>query len=227
MAEFTGFPAETLAFLEGISPNNTKAWFDAHRPQYDAHWMAPARAFVDAAGQAFREIAPAVEAEPKVNGSIFRINRYIRFSKDKRPYKDHLDFWFWEGQRKAAVSGFYMRITPTQLGIGGGAHAFDKDHLAAFRRAVVDTRTGAALGDAVSALEKGGWPVEGRRYMQLPRGFVAEDDHQERFLRHSALRCNSDGPIPASLHTRRLVSYAMTRWRKLELLHRWLVNTLQ
>ena len=56
-----------------------------------------------------RSIAPDIHAEPRVNGSIFRINRDIRFSKDKTPYKDHLDLWFWEGNRKGAVSGFFLQ----------------------------------------------------------------------------------------------------------------------
>ena len=70
------------------------------------------------------------------------MNRDTRFSKDKTPYKDHLDFWFWEGERRRALSGFYMRITPTQLGIGVGAHGFDTEGLAAFRAAVIDTKAG-------------------------------------------------------------------------------------
>jgi uncharacterized protein (TIGR02453 family) len=227
MTDFTGFPKETLTFLDGISTHNAKSWFDQHRADYDSYWVAPARAFVDAAGEALLDISPDIRAEPKINGSIFRINRDIRFSKDKRPYKDHLDFWFWEGERKTAVSGFFMRITPTELGIGVGAHGFDGDRLAAYRKAVVDPTAGGALGKAVSAVEKAGWPVKGEKYKLLPRGFAADGEFQERLLRYGALWCGEDGPIPASLHNRRLVSYAMTRWTKLEPLHRWLVDTLQ
>jgi uncharacterized protein (DUF2461 family) len=56
-----------------------------------------------------------------VLGSIFRINRDTRFSKDKRPYKDHLDFWFWEGDRKAASSGLFARVSPDGVIVGAGA----------------------------------------------------------------------------------------------------------
>ena len=132
MTDFAGFPAETQKFLKGLSKNNNKEWFDAHRSDYDDHWVTPAKAFVEAAGEALQDLAP-VEAQPRVNGSIFRVNRDVRFSADKRPYKDHLDFWFWEGERKTAVSGFYLRITPTEVGIGVGAHGFDKDRLAKYR----------------------------------------------------------------------------------------------
>ena len=68
---------------------------------------------------------PGIATEARVNGSIFRINRDTRFSKDKTPYKDHLDFWFWEGQRKTALSGLFLRIAPAAVTVGAGAHGFD------------------------------------------------------------------------------------------------------
>ena len=121
MTDFTGFPAETPRFLGDLAGNNNKAWFDANRAAYDEYWVAPAKQFVDAVGEALVDIAPRIEAQPRVNGSIFRVNRNIRFSKDKRPYKEHLDFWFWEGERKRAVSGFFMRITPHRAGHRSGS----------------------------------------------------------------------------------------------------------
>src|SRR3954447_12759897 len=87
---FNGFPKETFAFLEGIAAHNEKAWFEDHRDLYEAGYVAPARAFVETLGPKLKKVSPTVQFEPKVNGSLSRINRDIRFSKDKRPYKDHL-----------------------------------------------------------------------------------------------------------------------------------------
>lgn len=210
--------------MKGIRENNTKEWFEEHRRDYEDYWLEPARSFVVATGAALSNVAPAIRAEPKVNGSIFRINRDIRFSKDKRPYKDHLDFWFWEGTRKTAVSGFYLRIGPTHLGIGAGAHAFDKEQLTQFRNAVVDVTSG--LERAVADVEKTGWEVKGQQYKQVPRGFDAEGPVQDRFLRFGALWTGEDEPHPKSLHTKRLVAYCTRRWSQNEPLHRWLVDTL-
>ncbi len=226
MSEFTGFPPETTNFLAQISQNNSKQWFDAHRSDYDDYWVTPAKAFVAAAGEALQELAP-VEAQPKVNGSIFRINRDIRFSADKRPYKDHLDFWFWEGDRKSAVSGFYLRITPDGVGVGVGAHGFDKDRLAAYRAAVIAPDSGASLQSAVTALEKAKIEVKGQHYKQLPRGFDTADDFTGRMLRYNALWTGEDEAAPKVLGSKRFVAWAMTRWTKAAPLHRWLVDTLQ
>jgi len=226
MSEFTGFPAETTKFLAGLAKDNSKEWFDAHRSEYDDYWVAPAKAFVAAAGEALREIAP-VEAQARVNGSIFRVNRDIRFSADKRPYKDHLDFWFWEGDRKRAVSGFYLRITPTDVGIGAGAHGFDRDRLTAYRDAVVDAKSGKALRSIVATMEEAEIEIRGEHYKRLPRGFDTDDELTGRLLRHNSLWTGEDVAAPKVLGSRRFVTWAMNRWAKMEPLHRWLVDTLQ
>ena len=226
IVEFAGFPAETTKFLKGLSRNNSKQWFDTHRSDYDDYWVTPAKAFVLAAGEALQDLAP-VEAQPRVNGSIFRVNRDIRFSTDKTPYKDHLDFWFWEGERKSAVSGFFLRIAPSGVGIGVGAHGFDKDRLVAYRNAVVDGKSGKALRAVVAEVEKAKFAVQGEHYKGLPRGFDTDDAFVGRMLRYNALWASEDDAAPKVLDSKRFVSWAMTRWSKMEPLHRWLVDALQ
>ncbi len=225
MTDFAGFPKQTLTFLRAVARNNSKEWFHDHRPDYERYWLEPARGFVEAAGAALQSVAPVVY-EPKVNGSIFRINRDIRFSADKRPYKDHLDFWFWEGERKQAVSGFYMRITPKVLGLGVGAHGFDRDRLAVFRDAVVDPQAGEALARAVGQVEKSGAEVHGEHYKKTPRGFEPANETQERFLRHSALWTGDDEKHSPELHSPAIVPYAVQRWQEQAPIHRWLVEHL-
>ncbi|HEX9783748.1 MAG TPA: DUF2461 family protein, partial [Opitutaceae bacterium] len=108
---FSGFPSETARFLRAFGENNDKAWFDAHRADYESAYLAPARSFVAALGPRLQRISPAVAFAPKVNGSIFRINRDVRFFKDKWPYKDHIDLWFWRGDRRGWDSpGFFFRM---------------------------------------------------------------------------------------------------------------------
>jgi hypothetical protein len=105
-------PADTIEFLADLRRHNNKGWFDAHRDRYETAYVEPAKAFVEAAAPGLATIVPGITAEPRVLGSIFRIHRDTRFSTDKRPYKDHLDFWFWQGARKTAVSGLFLRVSP-------------------------------------------------------------------------------------------------------------------
>lgn len=75
--------------------------------------MAPAKAFVEAIGPKLKAISKTLNAEPHVNGSIFRLNRDVRFSKDKSPYKTTLDLWFWEGsERSWETPGYFLRLMP-------------------------------------------------------------------------------------------------------------------
>ncbi len=227
MTSFAGFPKQTLTFLRSLAKNNDKAWFDDHRNDYERYWVEPAKEFVVAAGEALARVAPEVQAEPKINGSIFRINRDVRFSKDKRPYKDHLDFWFWEGQRKRAVSGFFLRISPRSIGVGVGAHGFDKDRLEAYRHAVVDEGAGQALAKTVKSMERKGFEVAGEHYKRVPRGYEPSNATEEHLLRYSALWIGEDRPVPAELHTPGFVEYAVADWKRMAPLHRWLVDHLQ
>src|SRR3954452_17864567 len=95
---FAGFPREGLEFLAGLAGDNSRAYFDAHRDVYKRALLAPAKAFVVALGEEPpARVARGLRAEPRVNGSILRMNRATSFTNDKRPYKDLLVFWFWEG----------------------------------------------------------------------------------------------------------------------------------
>ena len=82
-----------------------------------------------------------------------RINRDIRFSKDKRPYKEHLGLWFWHGDKqrlgRARASGSSSRPTHVQLGVG--IYMLQGDALEAFRQSVIHPRSGKALLAAVAA----------------------------------------------------------------------------
>ena len=226
MADFEGFPKQTLTFLRGISKNNSKAWFDEHRDDYDNYLIAPAKTFVSAVGDELRKLAPGVQAEPRVNGSIFRINRDTRFSKDKTPYKDHLDLWFWEGARKEAVSGFFWRLTATQLLTGVGAHCFEKEKLAQYRQALVGKETSAELLKVAAGVEKAGYELEGTHYKRSPKGFEVENERLQQLLLHDGLHTGKAESHPAALHSAQIVAHCIDNWKKVAPLHRWLVDTL-
>ncbi len=175
---FKGFPPATLGFLEGIRAHNEKAWFDANRDLYEAGYVEPARAFVEEMGPKLRAIAPDVKYEPRVNGSMSRINRDIRFSKDKRPYKEHLGLWFWHGERRQwDVPGFWFELTPQHLQLGVGIYMLHGEALDAYRQSVIHPRSGKALLAAVAAVEKSGkYEIGGRTRKLMPRGFETDPE---------------------------------------------------
>ena len=195
MMAFDRFPEATRSFLEGIAANNDKAWFEANRALYEAGYVEAGKSFVEAIAPRLKAISPSVHAEPRVNGSIMRINRDVRFSKDKRPYKTHLDFWFWHGEKKGwNCPGFYLRITPETVFIGTGMHQFDKERLESFRHAVVLPRSGKALRAAVEKVRTAGdYEIGEKTRKKPPRGFETDPDRAE-FLLYEGLTATKTLP---------------------------------
>ena len=224
---FRGFTSDTVKFLKGLSRNNSKTWFEAHRGDYDAHYIEPAKAFVTAIGPGLTKISPKINAEPRVNGSIFRINRDTRFSKDKTPYKDHLDLWFWSGDKKGwDTPGFFLRITPKRLILGAGMHRFETPQLDKFRAAVVDAKQGGAVGTLVSKLGKAGYALGDPKYKKVPRGFDA-DHPRAALLRHGGLAATWDGAHPKSLGSAAFVNTCLDHFKALQPLNQWLAGALR
>lgn len=196
---FAGFPPETFAFLEGIKAHNEKAWFDAHRDLYEAGYVAPARAFVEALGPKLKAISPEVQFDAKVNGSMSRINRDIRFSKDKRPYKEHLGLWFWHGDRRRwDVPGFWFEVTPKGVQLGVGLYMMQGEQLDAFRQSVIHPRSGKALLAAVAAVTaKGKYEIGGKTRKLMPRGFTTDADRAD-YLLYEGLYATTALPLEAA-----------------------------
>jgi uncharacterized protein (TIGR02453 family) len=215
------FPVDTVEFLTDLRAHNNKAWFDANRARYESAFIEPAKAFVEAVGPELDELVPGIHAEPRILGSIFRINRDVRFSSDKRPYKDHLDFLFWEGDRKTAASALYLRVAPDGVIVGAGSHSFDKNQLVVYRDAVADATTGSELATIVKKLRNAGHQLGGETYKRLPRGYAA-DGGKEGLLRHSALYAHSELPAKTAVSTR-FMDAVLSQWRTFLSLHRWLL----
>lgn len=224
---FEGFPAGTLRFLRGLQKNNSKAWFDAHRADYDAFYVDVAKRFVEAVGPGLRKISKTVQYEPRVNGSLFRINRDVRFSKDKSPYKAHLDLWFWEGAHRGWESpGFFFRLTPTTLMLGAGMHQFTKDHLRRYRSAVIEDRAGRALEKVVVQLTNAGYRIDGATRNTVPRGFDPMHPRAALLL-FEGLYATWESRPPASLGTPGFVAECLTHFRATAPISKWLGNQLR
>jgi len=224
---FAGFPEGTFDFLRGLTKNNSKAWFDAHRDDYDRFYIAPARALVDALGPRLKKISPTVAYEPRVNGSIFRINRDVRFSKDKTPYKNHIDLWFWHGERGGWNSpGFFFRLSADRLILGAGMHRLEKAQLDAFRAAVVDQRAGAALARVIDKVRAAGpYVIGGASRKNAPRGFDAAHARAALLL-HEGLWAERDSRPDKSIGSAAFVEYCAAEFAAMWPVGEWLLETV-
>ena len=88
--EFNGFPKDFFIFFRELKENNERAWFEANKHRFRDHVQAPMSAFIEAMAPRLAKVSKHFTADPRPNGgSMFRIYRDVRFSKDKRPYKEH------------------------------------------------------------------------------------------------------------------------------------------
>ena len=124
---FEGYSQETFKFLHGLKKNNNKEWFEKHRDEYEIFLRTPSKALAYTMGRHFKDNRMPLIGNAKT--SLFRINRDIRFSKDKSPYKTHIGLSFpLEGTKKEEWCGFYFSFEPAAKGkgitsfIGGGVY---------------------------------------------------------------------------------------------------------
>jgi uncharacterized protein (TIGR02453 family) len=224
MSRFEGFPRDGIGFLAELRRNNEREWFAAHRDTYERCLLDPARDLVEAVGAELARAGIEAHADPRVGGSIFRINRDTRFSKDKRPYKDHLDLWFWQGSGPSrAHPGYFFRLRPEVLVLGAGMHVFERALLERYRAAVADDERGNELVRAARRVEKNGYDVWGRRYKRVPAGFDV-DEARAQFLLHDGLFAGIELPLPPEVHTGALPRLAVSHYRKLRPLQDWLAR---
>lgn len=196
-ALFQGFRPELFTFLQGLAANNSKTWFDAHRKDYEAYFKDAAQDFVASVSREMASLSPSLQAVPKVNGSLRRINRDIRFSKDKTPYHSHLHLVFWAGDHPNRSAGMHLIIQPNGIGYGAGHFGMTPNALAAYRTAVCDPNKRKHLTAALEQAAQVGSTLEAPQLARLPKGFEAEDEW-EHLLRYKAVvaRTMSDQPHP-------------------------------
>jgi uncharacterized protein (TIGR02453 family) len=129
MAWFT--PDFNKFFIE-LAPNNNKEWFDANRKRYELSVKEPFEGFVAEVIKQVTKVDPKVTITPRE--AIFRINRDVRFSKDKAPYKSRMSAVVAAGGRKDHSSGgIYFEIGPENVAFYGGQYMPDKDQLQRIR----------------------------------------------------------------------------------------------
>jgi uncharacterized protein (TIGR02453 family) len=125
---------QTLKFLSQLKKNNNKPWFDANRAAYEA-------ARIDYQNFIQLVIDQLQKSDTAITGTtakdcLFRINRDIRFSKDKTPYKTAFGASIKQGGRKSPYAGYYFHLEPGNSFIGGGLWMPDVQQLKAVRQEI-------------------------------------------------------------------------------------------
>lgn len=224
MSTFTGFSSEGQKFLTTLGSKD-KVWFDANRTTYTTEVVPAAKAFVVAMGVTLADrISPAIEAQPKTNGSIGPINNDLRFSPDASPYKNHLMFRFWEGPTKKIAPTLMVRMSPTDgIGFASGVVLADLD---LWREKIADDKTGKLFAAELAKLVKSTKAeVVGEGLKKVPKPY-GEDHPRGDLLRHKGFQVRFSEKIPSSISSPTFVDWCADRLVKMADVHRWLVENL-
>lgn len=166
------FPKRTAAYLSKLSRHNNREWFEANRNIYNSEFLEPSIQFIVEMGDRLIDLDPEVVAIPKVDKSIFRLHRDIRFSKNKTPYKTNAGLYFWNGRaKKMEASGFYFHLEPKLWGTGAGIYMFSPNLLRKYRDVVSNSSSAKELHHIVRALEKKGYSIGGKKFKKTPKGY--------------------------------------------------------
>lgn len=204
--EPTGIPAEAFDFYDALAADNTRAFWTDHRHEYEAWVREPLRRLGEA-------LAPRFGTP-----HLYRPHRDLRFSKDKRPIKDH------QGMAVELGNGvaWYAQVSGTGLMVAGGWYSGSAAQLADYRRAV-ESDEGERLADLAEQVQGKGFTIGGDRLKTRPRG-VAGDHPRLELLRHRTLYAWQTWEPAAWMGTERAASRVAEAWATLTPLMEWLAE---
>jgi len=175
------FSEELVTFLEELRANNNKPWFDAHRTRYDAlrgQFLDLTTEIIAASSRFDADLA-----DLQASSCMFRINRDIRFSKEKTPYKTTFSAVLSPG-KKDSMQGYYYCIDANgSLEVGAGIHQPDTARLQKLRKAIV--REGEKLDGVLKEpkLKKSFGTLDGEQLKTAPRDYPPDHPYIH-YLRH-------------------------------------------
>ena len=198
---FEGFPLEATRFFTGITANNNRDWFQAHKETYEQAVREPMKALVG-------------EFEARSGrGKLSRINRDNRFFKDRAPYKTHI---------AAGVGGFYLSLSSAGFYVGTGVYRPDSVTLERFRAAIDRDGSGRELATLVAALRRKGYRVDTHeRLASAPRGY-AKDHPRVDLLRMKDIHAGLLMPPGPALSTRKVLDRVTRAMKDLKPFTAWL-----
>ena len=163
------FTEDFFAYLKDLERNNNRDWFNAHKDRYVASIQEPGLRFIRAVGPPLKAFSPNLVAEAKpFGGSLSRIYRDTRFSKDKSPYRTNVGLHFWYRQglgRESGLPGFYLHLSSGECFAASGMWHPEPPALTKIRDAIV------ARPDAWKRVVRATPALEGESLARPPKGY--------------------------------------------------------
>ena len=223
--EFNGFKQNTFDFLRDLHANNNKDWFNANRERYEVCWLKPGLDFISAMEPVANALSAPHKAEARINGSLRRLYRDTRFSKDKTPYNPRMHIVFWCGDHPNRSPGIHIVLHRNHVGFGVGQWGLSPVQLEKYRRAIVNPTKRRSLLEALEQAEKCGCDLEPETLKRLPRGFDIDDEFEFLLKRKSLVaRTLVERDIPAEITSEKCVEHVTRLMNELFAVNKWLMK---
>jgi uncharacterized protein (TIGR02453 family) len=172
---YARFESKTIKFLRELEANNNREWFKSNKSRYEEDVLDVALRFIHSMQDPLADFAPHFTAVPtRIGGSLMRVYRDTRFSKNKLPYKTNIGIQFRHERAKDVHSpGYYVHIDPNEVFIGVGMWRPDSDPLRQIRERIT-ARPGEWSRATGSPAFKRHFSLGGESLKRPPRGFDQE-----------------------------------------------------
>jgi len=176
--KFNGFKKEGIEFLKTLEKNNSKVWFEDHRHIWEQTILTPNKEFIEDMGETLQILVPTIKAFPKVSGSLFKIYRDTRFSKNKTPMKDKIGLLFWQGLgHRMQSSSFYMHYTKQSYFVAAGIRGFKPPLLKTYRKYIKNEKNRESLDKILRNLKQKGYDSTQGKYKRVPKDFTGDESY--------------------------------------------------
>lgn len=195
MAYFNGFPEEFWQFFSELSENNNREWFADNKARYENDIVTPCLDFIVDMGERLKDISPHYNAIPKKSGgSMFRIYRDARFSKNKSPYKENAGIQFRHKLGKDAhAPGYYINLKKDGIFYGGGIWTPEAATLGEIRdRICYYPKKWQAVIENEDIIKTFG-EIKGDGLKRPPRGYDGDHKYIEDLKRKSFFAMKEEG----------------------------------
>lgn len=200
------FPKEGVTFLKNLAANNTRDWFQAQKSTYEQTVREPTKEFAAAIAHGLEGML-GVPLEYKV----FRINRDLRFSKDKTPYNTHIRIAFWQNStaKPMTTPSFYLSIEADHWVLGAGCLQMPAKMLSSFRATLKKETKAAKFNDLLQNLLGAGKTLSDPELKRLLHG-IDPTHPEESHMRRKGLVCwhREEQETPTDITAKKILTTA-------------------
>ena len=216
LQNFNGFNKEGLTFLEKLSKNNNRDWFESNKSLFKDVLEPDSKNFTLSLKASLEKLL-----NKPIKSKIFRIYRDVRFSKDKTPYNTHIRIAFYLEENPNGPA-LMLSLEPDQsLIMGCGIFEFSKSDIEIYRQNITTNTKKQNLDKILNDIKNNQYRVDMPSYKKIPKEYV-DQYPQEELLKAKGLTVWKESNLPKEFFSKDAIEFSLTQYKQMLPLHSWL-----